>query len=43
MRGSEHDRDIREFRIDVSGMHVGDAFRDVSGILTGNVTNVPRR
>jgi circadian clock protein KaiC len=43
MRGSQHDRGIREFRIDGTGMHVGDAFRDVSGILTGNVTNVPGR
>ena len=43
MRGSQHDRDIREFRIDGSGMHVGAPFRDVAGILTGQVTTLPGR
>jgi circadian clock protein KaiC len=41
MRGSMHDRGIREFHIDGSGMHVGAPFRNVSGILTGRVVNVP--
>jgi circadian clock protein KaiC len=35
MRGSRHDHDIREFAIDSSGMHIGDAFRDAAGILSG--------
>ena len=38
MRGSPHDTDIREFTIDGTGMHVGAQFRDVSGVLSGNVT-----
>lgn len=36
MRGSYHDKEIREFLIDDKGMHVGKAFRNVTGILTGN-------
>jgi len=40
MRGSMHDRDIREFRIDGDGMHIGLPFRNVAGILTGRVVNV---
>lgn len=36
MRGSQHDKDIREFTIDGTGMHIGKAFRNVSGILAGN-------
>jgi circadian clock protein KaiC len=36
MRGSAHDRQIREFWIDDVGMHIGAAFRNVSGILTGS-------
>jgi circadian clock protein KaiC len=36
MRGSPHDKQIREFWIDDVGMHIGEAFRNVSGILTGN-------
>jgi circadian clock protein KaiC len=35
MRGSMHDKDIREFTIDGQGMHIGKPFRDVTGILTG--------
>lgn len=35
MRGSMHDKDIREFTIDGEGMHMGKAFRNVSGILSG--------
>lgn len=35
MRGSKHDKDIREFTIDGKGMHVGKAFRNVTGILSG--------
>ncbi len=36
MRGSMHDKDIREFSIDHQGMHIGQPFRDVTGILAGN-------
>jgi circadian clock protein KaiC len=35
MRGSMHDKDIREFSIDSAGMHIGLPFRNVSGILSG--------
>ena len=41
MRGSAHDREIREFHIDGDGMHIGGPFRSVGGILTGRVVNVP--
>jgi len=40
MRGSQHDTDIREFRIDASGMHIDGPFRNVGGILTGRVVGV---
>jgi circadian clock protein KaiC len=36
MRGSMHDKDIREFAIDDKGMHIGRPFRNVTGILAGN-------
>lgn len=36
MRGSRHDKDIREFKIDGQGMHIGKPFRNVFGILSGN-------
>lgn len=36
MRGSMHDKDIREFGIDGEGMHIGEPFRNVSGILSGS-------
>ncbi|HSN97172.1 MAG TPA: circadian clock protein KaiC, partial [Candidatus Nanopelagicales bacterium] len=36
MRGSMHDKVIREFNIDHAGMHIGKPFRNVSGILSGN-------
>ena len=35
MRGSRHDKDIREFTIDSRGMHIGEPFRDMAGILVG--------
>ncbi len=35
MRGSMHDKDIREFSIDGTGMHIGKPFRNVTGILAG--------
>jgi len=36
MRGSQHDKNIREFTIDGRGMHIGKPFRNVGGILAGN-------
>lgn len=38
MRGSKHDKDIREFLIDEGGMHLGQPFRNITGILAGNPT-----
>jgi circadian clock protein KaiC len=35
MRGSQHDKSIREYEIDDQGMHLRLAFRDVGGILAG--------
>ena len=40
MRGSMHDKDIREFNIDETGMHIGRPFRNVIGILSGNPVHV---
>jgi circadian clock protein KaiC len=36
MRGSMHDKGIREYTIDNQGMHIGLQFRGVAGILAGN-------
>jgi circadian clock protein KaiC len=35
MRGSTHEKDIRELAIDNRGMHIGAPFRNVAGILAG--------
>ena len=40
MRGSIHDKRIREFTIDQSGMHLGRPFRNVTGILAGAPVHV---
>lgn len=40
MRGSMHDKDIREFKIDGKGMHIGRPFRNISGILSGHITPI---
>ena len=40
MRGSLHDKEIREFTIDGRGMHIGDPFREVSGILSGQFRHI---
>ncbi|MES0337882.1 MAG: circadian clock protein KaiC [Candidatus Magnetobacterium sp. LHC-1] len=40
MRGSMHDKEIREFNIDHSGMHISKPFRNVVGILTGNPVQI---
>jgi circadian clock protein KaiC len=42
MRGSLHDKDIREFSIDQEGMHIGRPFRNVGGILAGNPVQLPQ-
>lgn len=42
MRGSRHDKDIREFTIDGHGMHIGKPFRNVAGILSGNIVHIAR-
>ena len=38
MRGSLHDLNLREYVIDQAGMHIGDPFTSVGGILVGNAT-----
>jgi circadian clock protein KaiC len=40
MRGSWHDKAIREFTIDNKGMQMGRAFRNVTGILSGSPVHV---
>lgn len=40
MRGSWHDTDIREFSIDEGGMHIGEPFGAITGILSGYPVNV---
>ncbi|HUE95572.1 MAG TPA: circadian clock protein KaiC [Longimicrobiaceae bacterium] len=40
MRGSMHEKEIREFTIDHGGMHVGRPFRHVTGILSGSPVHV---
>lgn len=38
MRGTWHEKDIREYVIDSQGMHIRSTFRGVHGILTGSPT-----
>ena len=40
MRGSMHDKDIREYTIDGAGMHIGKPFRDITGIISGSPTRI---
>jgi circadian clock protein KaiC len=40
MRGSMHNKDIREFTIDSTGMHIGRPFRNVNGILSGHLQHL---
>jgi circadian clock protein KaiC len=40
MRGSMHDKRIREFTIDKQGMHLGRPFRNVTGILAGSPVHI---
>lgn len=41
MRGSTHDKQIRRFTIDGQGMHIGEPFLNVTGILAGNPVPKP--
>ena len=34
-RGGAHERTIREFRLDATGIYVGEALREFRGVLTG--------
>lgn len=36
MRGSKHEREIREMLIDEHGMHIKEPFRRLAGVLSGN-------
>lgn len=40
MRGSMHDKAIREFEIDGEGMHIGAPFAGITGILAGRLSLV---
>ena len=40
MRGSIHDKGIREFNVDAKGMHLGRRFRNVTGVLSGAPVHV---
>ncbi|HOO56759.1 MAG TPA: circadian clock protein KaiC [bacterium] len=40
MRGSMHEKEILEFNIDSGGMHIGKPFRNVMGILSGQVQHL---
>lgn len=40
MRGSVHDKEIREFTIDGQGMHIGAPFRQITGILSGQFRHI---
>jgi circadian clock protein KaiC len=41
MRGSRHEKNIREITIDERGLHIGHPYREVNGILSGNPAHVP--
>ncbi len=43
MRGSAHDHEIREFTIGQDGLEVLEPFRNLGGILRGDVVDVPAR
>ncbi len=40
MRGSMHDKDIREIIIDNKGLHIGNPFKNVIGIIAGSPTHI---
>jgi hypothetical protein len=33
LRGSDHDKAVREFRIADAGTHIGDPFPDIAGLV----------
>ncbi|MGB0909579.1 MAG: circadian clock protein KaiC [Nitrospirales bacterium] len=41
MRGSHHDKEIREFTINNTGLHIGRPFRHITGILRGDPKHMP--
>jgi circadian clock protein KaiC len=43
MRGSRHDKNIREFVIDDRGMGIGKSFANVTGILSGAPVHIRER
>ncbi len=43
MRGSMHEKEIREYVIDGDGMHIGAPFKNVTGILSGKPVQVSQR
>jgi len=40
MRGSMHEKGIRQFTIDEAGMHIGQPFSGVTGIVTGQLVHM---
>ena len=40
MRGSWHEKEIREFIVDNKGMHIKEVFRGVESIMTGAARSV---
>ena len=41
MRGSQHDKEIHEFRISGEGLHVGGSFENVQNIILGVPSMIP--
>ena len=39
MRGSQHDKQVREFTIDGKGLHIGEPFKNVHNIILGIATH----
>jgi len=42
MRGSTHDKNIREIQVDGMGMHIGRPFQGITGILSGRPRHISR-
>ena len=43
MRGSNHDKSIKEYEIDDNGYHIRKSFSNINGILIGNVTEAHQK
>lgn len=43
MRGSQHEKEIRRFDVDGSGMHIAKSFKNMTGILSGTPMYVDSR